>query len=128
MSEIDKIIVALKNARKAQGLSQVELSERVGVPQSHISKIENGNVDIQLSSLKQIARALDFELQLVPKKALPAVQSIIRSTRTDNFYKKILEMQKLSTVGLLRNYSQDLHKQSFMKAANPTYSLDDEDE
>jgi len=80
VGEIDKIIIALKNARKAQGLSQVELSERVGVPQSHISKIENGNVDIQLSSLTQLARALDFELQLVPKKALPAVQSIVRST------------------------------------------------
>ena len=53
----------------------------VGVPQSHISKIENGAVDLKLSSLVQIARALDLELKLIPRKAIPAVEGIVRATK-----------------------------------------------
>ena len=34
-----------KAAREASGLSQRALSDLVGVPQSHISKIEKGGVD-----------------------------------------------------------------------------------
>ncbi len=74
------IIGALKKAREAKGLSQRELGSRTGVPQSHISKIENGGTDIRLSSLIEIARALDLDLKLVPRKAVPAVDSIIRGT------------------------------------------------
>lgn len=81
MTENSDIIAAIRDARKAKGLSQSELSSRIGVPQSHISKIENGAVDLKLSSLIQIARALDLELKLVPRKSLPAVESIVRSTK-----------------------------------------------
>lgn len=49
------------------------------MPQSHISKIESGGADIRLSSLIELARALDLELKLVPLKALPAVNNIVRS-------------------------------------------------
>jgi transcriptional regulator with XRE-family HTH domain len=71
---------ALKAARKSKGLSQRALSEKAGVPQAHISKIENGTVDLRLSSLIALARALDLELALVPRKAMPAVQSIVRGS------------------------------------------------
>lgn len=76
----DGIINALKDARTAKGLSQRALSARIGVPQSHISKIENGRSDIRVSSLVEMARALDLDLKLVPRNAVPAVDSIIRST------------------------------------------------
>jgi transcriptional regulator with XRE-family HTH domain len=78
--EIEEIVAALKSAREAKALSQRDLSARAGVPQSHISKIESGKVDLQLSSLIQLARLLDLEVKLVPKKALPAVDSVVRST------------------------------------------------
>lgn len=74
------IIDALKGARLAKGLSQRALSGRTGVPQSHVSKIENGGADIRLSSLIELARALDLELRLIPRKAVPAVDSVVRST------------------------------------------------
>ena len=77
---IQDIIVALKRARAAKGLSQRALSERTGVPQSHISKIESGGADIRLSSLTELARALDLDLRLVPRKAVPAVDSVVRAT------------------------------------------------
>jgi len=76
----DEILNSLKRARKAKGLSQRELSAKSGVPQSHISKIENGAVDLRVSSLVALARTLDLELELVPRKTVPAVQSIVRNT------------------------------------------------
>ena len=49
------------------------------MPQSHISKIEKGAVDLKLSSLVEIARALELEIKLVPRKALPAVEGAVRA-------------------------------------------------
>ncbi len=70
----------LKAAREAKGLSQRALSKLAGVPQSHISKIENGFVDLRLSSLIELARVLGLELALVPRKTLPAIKSIARGS------------------------------------------------
>jgi len=74
------IATTLKNAREAKGLSQRALSELAGVPQGHISKIESGAVDLRVSSLVKLARVLDLELALVPRKSVSAVNSIVRST------------------------------------------------
>lgn len=78
---IVEISESIKAARAAKGFTQRQLGERVGLPQSHISKIESGAVDLQLSSLIEIARALDLELKLVPRKTLPAIESVVRSQR-----------------------------------------------
>ncbi len=75
----EHIASVLKAAREQKGLSQRELSAKTGVPQGHISKIENGAVNLRVSSLFTLARVLDLELILVPRKTLPAVQSIVRS-------------------------------------------------
>ena len=68
----------LRNAREARGMSQRALSARAGIPQSHISKIENGAVDLRVSSLVELARVLDLDLVLVPRKAVSAVHAIVR--------------------------------------------------
>ncbi len=78
-AEIEHIGRALREARETKGLSQRSLSRSSGIPQSHISKIENGGVDITLSSLLALTRALDLEPVLVPRKLIPAVQSMVRS-------------------------------------------------
>jgi transcriptional regulator with XRE-family HTH domain len=76
----EEITKTLQAARVSKGLSQRALSQRAGVPQAHISKIESGAVDLRLSSLIALARVLDLEVALVPRKAVPAVQSIVRSS------------------------------------------------
>jgi transcriptional regulator with XRE-family HTH domain len=72
------IAQAIKTARRKKGLSQRALSVKVGVAQSHLSKIENAAVDLQTSSLIEIARALDLELVLLPRQLLPAMEGLQR--------------------------------------------------
>ena len=79
---IEEIAAGIRGARIAKALTQKELGQRVGLPQSHISKIEKGTVDLKLSSLVEIARALDLEITLVPRKALPAVEGAVRAHGT----------------------------------------------
>ncbi|MAT94836.1 MAG: transcriptional regulator [Halioglobus sp.] len=83
MDTIGEIARTIKAARAAKGLSQRALAKIAGVPQSHISKIENAGVDLRVSSLTEISRALDLELALVPRKTVPAVKSIVRSVQSD---------------------------------------------
>jgi len=73
----------LRDARKAKNWSQRELSERAGMPQAHISRIESGAVDPKVSTLQQLARLLDLELALVPRMALTAVGALVRESRGD---------------------------------------------
>ncbi len=77
------IIDALKAARQSAGLSQRQLSARTGLPQSHISKIENGRGDITLSTLIELARVLDLDVMLVPRKLVPAVANLGATGHTD---------------------------------------------
>ena len=74
----EHIAESLKAARERKGLSQRALGAKAGIPQSHISRIENGAVDLRLSSLVELARVLDLELTLVPRRKLPAVRAITR--------------------------------------------------
>lgn len=76
---IQDIASDIRRVRKAKALTQAQLGQRVGLPQSHISKIEKGVVDLQLSSLAEIARALDLEVKLIPRQALPAVEGAVRT-------------------------------------------------
>lgn len=81
---IEQIIESLREARARKGLSQRDLSARSGVPQSHISKIESGSVDLRLSSLIALARVLDLELFFAPKKSIPAIRYIIRNDNSES--------------------------------------------
>ena len=53
--------------RGALRMTQAQLAKRVGLPQSHIAKIESGKVDLQLSTLRKIFEALFCKLLILPK-------------------------------------------------------------
>lgn len=79
LNNIKQLIDALKVARKAKGMNQLALAEKVGIPQSHISRIETGNVNIKLASFVEIARALDLEVMLVPRQDAGTINNLIAS-------------------------------------------------
>jgi len=58
------IVRALIDARKVVGLTQKQLSERTGIAQSDISKLENGDGNPSLRTLKRLAGAMDMNLKL----------------------------------------------------------------
>lgn len=68
----------LRNRRRELGLSQRELAKRCAIPQPHISKIEQGEVDLRASTLIELARALESDFLLVPNRAVTATKVVIR--------------------------------------------------
>ncbi|RJQ64819.1 MAG: XRE family transcriptional regulator [Desulfobacteraceae bacterium] len=70
----------LRAAREKKGLSQRAFSRSIGMPQSRLSRIENGIIDLQISNLLELARALDLEVMLIPRQAVPLVDGLIRQT------------------------------------------------
>jgi len=71
----------LKGARRGRGWSQAELGVRVGLPQMHISNIESGKIVPRFDTLLDLVRVLGYDLLLVPRSLVPAVQSMIRDQR-----------------------------------------------
>lgn len=63
------LINAMVTARKERNLTQKQLAEKTGIDQSDISKIERGNANPALSTLKRLADGLDMilKLELIPK-------------------------------------------------------------
>ena len=58
----DEVRDLVISARSTANLTQKQLAQRSGVSQSNISKIENGNYQPSLSTLKRIAGALGKRL------------------------------------------------------------------
>lgn len=63
------VIRALVDARISQNLTQKELSERTGIHQADISKLENGTRNPSLNLLKRLAEGMGMVLKIefVPK-------------------------------------------------------------
>jgi len=74
---MNKIIQLLKDARLELKLNQSELGKKMGMPQSHVSKIEKGLSDPRLSTISDMARLLDQELILVPREKLIIINALI---------------------------------------------------
>ena len=74
--EPNSLIRHLRDERQRRKLSQAQLGEMLGVPQSQITRIERGASDIRLSTLVEMAHALGLEPVLIPKSLLPAVRHL----------------------------------------------------
>lgn len=66
-----EIVSAIIEARKKQNLTQKELSERTGISQADISRLENGTRNPSLNLLKRVARGMNtrLEIRFVPLEA-----------------------------------------------------------
>jgi transcriptional regulator with XRE-family HTH domain len=80
MTSFGELASGLKRARANKRLSQRGLSTKISFPQSHISNIESGKVDLKTSSLIELARALDLEVMLVPRSLVPTVSALIQGS------------------------------------------------
>lgn len=64
MSPEFDIIRAMVQARKEQNITQKELSERTGITQADISRIENGTRNPSLNMIKKLAKGMGMRLKL----------------------------------------------------------------
>lgn len=58
------IIQAMIDARKQQNITQKELSDRTGITQADISRIENGTRNPSLEMLKRLAAGIGMRLKV----------------------------------------------------------------
>ena len=54
----------LRSLRVARGLTQKELSERTGIAQGDISKLENGNANPSIRTLQRLASGMNMTLKV----------------------------------------------------------------
>lgn len=86
MTEIDERVLALvarfRQVRKAAGLSQTALADRLGLHYTSLAKIETGKQNLDLSTAYRIADALGVDLlNLLAGKAVTVTgQRVVRST------------------------------------------------
>jgi transcriptional regulator with XRE-family HTH domain len=74
----------LKEARLKRGWTQAELGRRASLPQMHISGIESGKIVPRFDTLLDLVRVLDFDLLMVPRALVPAVQALVRDQRNQD--------------------------------------------
>lgn len=54
--EYQELLTRLKKARKAVGLTQVQVAEMLGRPQSYVSRCESGETRVDVIDLKKFAK------------------------------------------------------------------------
>lgn len=68
----------IHDTRKALKMSQRELSERSGINQSNLSKIENGIINPSISTIQRLAASLGHKVEL---RFIPDFEHIPTSTK-----------------------------------------------
>lgn len=58
------IIQVIINARKSSGMTQKQLSERTGIAQGDISKLENGSANPSIKTLQRLAEGMGMTLKI----------------------------------------------------------------
>lgn len=58
------IIQAMIDARKKSGITQKELSEKTGITQGDISKLENGNANPSVRTLQRLAAGMGMKIKI----------------------------------------------------------------
>jgi len=59
----EKLQALLREIRQEAGLRQADLADRLGQPQSFVSKYESGERQLDLLELRQVCEALGISLQ-----------------------------------------------------------------
>lgn len=68
--------------RKARGLSQRQLSQKAGIQQSEISRIEAAHPNPTVSTVSALARALGAEVRLVTRKKERTARARVAARRS----------------------------------------------
>ena len=59
---------AIRMARKAKSMRQVDVAQKASVRQALISELENGATTAKLDTVIRVLAALDMDLSIVPRR------------------------------------------------------------
>lgn len=71
-AEYQRLCALLRALREEAGLTQVQVAERLGEPQSFVSKYESGERRLDVLELAQVAKALDGDMRTLLGRFEPA--------------------------------------------------------
>jgi transcriptional regulator with XRE-family HTH domain len=97
-----ELIGKLKAARPKKGWSQRAFSESIGMPQSRLSRIETGVVDLQTSNLMELADSLGIhvpEIDLIPIGNISGLPEDIREMKGQAFIIKRFDRTDTGAAG-----------------------------
>lgn len=79
ISDSYSLAEVLRATRLSRQLSQAALATKLGLGQRQISDLERATTDPRLSTIHNVARALDLELMLIPRQLISVVNALQRS-------------------------------------------------
>ncbi len=68
----------IRREREGRGWTLADLSERTGIPQPNLSRLERGLADVRLSTLLRVAEALGTEIVLTPAGRRRRLDEVVR--------------------------------------------------
>jgi transcriptional regulator with XRE-family HTH domain len=83
---------AVREIRASRALSQRQLAERMNVPRTYISKIENGKAVPTLSSLERLATALAVDICVLLRDARSRRRAEVQAITSDPFLAEVASM------------------------------------
>jgi transcriptional regulator with XRE-family HTH domain len=84
------VAAAIRALRTRAGLSQRQLAQRMNVPRTYISKIENEKACPTLSSLQRLADALNVTICDLLHHGEPRLEEQIRQLQADEFIAELI--------------------------------------
>ncbi len=96
----------LKNYRKKIGMTQAELARRAGVSQSLIARIEAGDIDPRLSTVKKILDVLKTDISGDTVKVGDVMKTPVVHVKADDTIgdaSKLMEKHSISQLPVLEN-------------------------
>ena len=69
----------LRKTRLSRNLTQEQLARKLGIRQRQISDLERSTMDPRLSTIQNVARALDLELMLIPRQLISTIEGLQRA-------------------------------------------------
>jgi transcriptional regulator with XRE-family HTH domain len=104
----------IKEARKARGMTQMELSELIGVSYQQIQKYEKGSDNISVERLKQISKAVNVPVtlffnattEMVAETPMPYGKMSTDETTLLQLYRRIrTKRAKKAVIELLKTFT-----------------------
>lgn len=74
---IEQLAQALHYFRSQKKVTQAKLGKQSGVGQGKISRFENQQADLQVTTLQHLCRALDLDVVIIPREKLWQVEQLV---------------------------------------------------